>query len=94
MGGIASRVGIARRDAERTAVTVHVQFIAEPVPLTGGDLGSFDLDAVPSIGDTVSLQGVDYVVDSRRWTRLGDRPSVEITVWRSTREPTSIAQQY
>lgn len=35
--------------------------------LTDGRLGVFDMGCVPDVGETVELQGADYVVVSRRW---------------------------
>lgn len=46
---------------------VHFVETAGSMSLTDGRLGVFDMGCVPDVGETVELQGADYVVVSRRW---------------------------
>jgi hypothetical protein len=49
-------------------VNVQTSFVSEPTDQSkGGRLGSFDMSAVPDVGDTVELGGVVYTVVSRSW---------------------------
>jgi hypothetical protein len=49
-------------------MNVQTSFVAEPADRSkGGKLGSFDMSAIPDVGDTVQLGGVDYAVVSRAW---------------------------
>ncbi|MET3806325.1 hypothetical protein ABIB25_003335 [Nakamurella sp. UYEF19] len=43
-------------------------------------LGTFDMSAVPEVGEIVELQGADYVVVSRRWRPKKLLSSVTVTV--------------
>lgn len=49
-------------------MNVQVHFI-DSYPLDAGDgkLGSFDMSAVPDVGDSVTIKGADFLVESRRW---------------------------
>ena len=47
----------------------------------GGDtLGSFEMSAVPDVGEVVVIRNVDYVVTGRRWMPSKVVSQVDITV--------------
>jgi hypothetical protein len=51
-----------------TLVEIQVQFVdAFPPEASDGKLGNFRMGAIPEVGETVTLQEVNYTVQSRRW---------------------------
>jgi hypothetical protein len=59
---------------------VHFMESSSIANLTDGTLGTFDMGAVPDVGETVELQGDDYIVIARRWTPKKFLAHVSVTV--------------
>ncbi len=65
-------------------MNVQVLFIDSfPLDASDGKLGTFDMSAVPDVGESVTIKGADYVVMSRRWKPGKLLTSVTINVRRS-----------
>ena len=49
-------------------MNVQVHFVDSYLLDAGdGKLGTFDMGDVPDVGETVTIKGADYRVESRRW---------------------------
>ncbi len=51
-------------------MNAQVHFVVEhggAMGLNDDRLGVFDMTCVPDVGETVELQGAEYIVVSRRW---------------------------